>query len=112
VARIESAARGATLQRAGGAPNGAPISRRSPSSILGVALDPRSSRNGCTAPAHDAPRMDRLVDETQRAGAVDIAAPHHRIARRTSRAPRRRRLPRLGDVSMRCPAPTIPRRRS
>ena len=75
VARIESAERGATLQRAGASPESAPDFRSLAEELLGVALEPRQLANWLHAPVGGISTGGWTVEirETQRAGAVDIA---------------------------------------
>jgi outer membrane biogenesis lipoprotein LolB len=75
VARIESGRDGATLQRAGAAPETAPDFRTLTESLLGVALEPRQIANWLHGPLGGLTTGGWTVDvkESQRAGAVDIA---------------------------------------
>ena len=75
VARIESAERGATLQRAGASPESATDFRSLTEQLLGVALEPRELAGWLHAPvgALSTGGWTVQVAQTQRAGAVDIA---------------------------------------
>jgi outer membrane biogenesis lipoprotein LolB len=75
VARIESAERGATLQRAGSAPESAPDFRSLTEQLLGVAIEPRQLAHWLHSPVGGLSTggWTVQVQETQRAGAVDIA---------------------------------------
>ena len=74
VARIESGARGATLQRAGGRPESAEDFASLTERLLGVPLDPAVLAQWLHGSHSNAPGgWSVAVDETQRAGAIDIA---------------------------------------
>lgn len=75
VARIESTQRGATLQRAGAPAESAGDFRSLTEQLLGVALEPRQLANWLHAPVGGLSTggWTVQVQETQRAGAVDIA---------------------------------------
>jgi outer membrane biogenesis lipoprotein LolB len=74
VARIESGPRGATLQRAGGAPESAGDFPSLSERLLGVPLDPAVLAQWLHGSHANAPGgWNVAVDETQRAGAIDIA---------------------------------------
>ena len=75
VARLESGAGGATLTRAGAASESAVSFRELTEKVLGVALDPDAVArwlHGDT-PAASSTGWKVTIDETQRAGAVDLA---------------------------------------
>lgn len=75
VARIESGARGATLERAGAAPEVAESFQSLTERLLGVALDPRviAAWLHGEKPAQAPGDWQVTIDETQRAGAVELA---------------------------------------
>jgi len=76
VARIESSARGATLERAGAGREEAPSFEALTERLLGVGLDPRSLTAWLHAqpPARSTPDEWKVsIDEKQAAGAVEIA---------------------------------------
>jgi hypothetical protein len=75
VARIESGARGATLQRAGSPPEAASDFPSLTQALLGVPLDPAALAQWLHGGSRsNAPGgWNVAVEETQRAGAVDIA---------------------------------------
>jgi hypothetical protein len=74
VVRIESGARGATLQRAGAAPESASDFPSLTQQLLGVPLDPASLAQWLHGSQASMPGgWNVAVEETQRAGAVDIA---------------------------------------
>ena len=75
VARIESSARGAELQQAGGAPVSAPDFRSLTEQLLGVPIDPRQLANWLHGPVGTITTGGWIVEvqETQKAGAIDIA---------------------------------------
>ena len=75
VARIESAEHGATLQRAGASPESAPDFRSLTEQLLGVALEPRQLAAWLHSPvgALSTGGWTVQVEQTQRAGSVDIA---------------------------------------
>ena len=87
VARIETDAEGATLKRAGAADERAPSFGALSERILGVALDPSSLAGWLHgAPPDAAGEWAVSIEETQRAGSVDMA---------------RRLSARRGDVTVR-----------
>lgn len=87
VARIETDAEGATLKRAGAADERAPSFGALSERILGVALDPASLAGWLHgAPPDAAGEWVVSIEETQRAGSVDMA---------------RRLSARRGDVTVR-----------
>lgn len=88
VARIETDAEGATLKRAGAADERAPSFGALSERILGVALDPASLASWLhgAPPAAAAGEWVVSIEETQRAGSIDMA---------------RRLSARRGDVTMR-----------
>ena len=87
VARIETDAEGATLRRAGATDERAPSFGALSERILGVALDPSSLAGWLHgAPADAAGEWVVSIEETQRAGSVDMA---------------RRLSARRGDVTVR-----------
>jgi outer membrane biogenesis lipoprotein LolB len=74
VARIQSDSRGATLQRAGGSPESASDFSSLTQQLLGVPLDPASLAQWLHGSRPNAPGgWNVAVEETQKAGAVDIA---------------------------------------
>lgn len=75
VARIESTPGRATLQRAGAAAERAPDFASLTERLLGVPLDPRAMAAWLhgAPPAGDAGDWNVTIDETQRAGQVDLA---------------------------------------
>ena len=75
VARIESGGGGATLQRAGGAPESAPDFPSLTEKLLGVSLDPGELANWLHDPLGPLTKGGWAVkvEETQQAGAVSIA---------------------------------------
>lgn len=75
VARIESSPRGATLLQAGGTPQEAPDFQALTARLLGVALDPAllAAWLHGQAPAQAPSEWKFTVDETQPAGAVQLA---------------------------------------
>lgn len=75
VARIEADDRGATLQRAGSAPETAPDFRSLTEQLLGVGLDPRAMANWLHGPLGTISTggWSVVVEEAQPAGAVSIA---------------------------------------
>jgi outer membrane biogenesis lipoprotein LolB len=75
VARIESAEQGATLQRAGAAPETAADFQSLTERLLGVPLDPRNLANWLHGSAGSLTTGGWVVEvqETQKAGAIDIA---------------------------------------
>jgi hypothetical protein len=74
VARIESGARGATLQRAGAPPESASDFPSLAQQLLGVPLDPAALAQWLHGSRTSTPGgWNVAVEETQRAGAVDIA---------------------------------------
>jgi len=75
VARIESTDAGAQLQRAGGQPESAPDFRSLTERLLGVPIEPRQLANWLHGTAGSITTGGWIVEvqETQKAGAVDIA---------------------------------------
>ena len=74
VARLESGANGATLERAGAAPESAESFRALTERVLGVPLDPDEMAGWLHGvPASGAGEWKVSVDQTQRAGNVDLA---------------------------------------
>ena len=75
VARIESTETGAQLQRAGGQPESAPDFRSLTERLLGVPIEPRQLANWLHGTAGSITTGGWIVEvqETQKAGAVDIA---------------------------------------
>jgi outer membrane biogenesis lipoprotein LolB len=76
LARIESNARGATLERAGAEPEQAPSFESLTARLLGIGLDPAelSAWLHGRAPAQGAPAdWSVTIDEKQAAGAVELA---------------------------------------
>jgi outer membrane biogenesis lipoprotein LolB len=75
VARLESGANGATLTRAGAAPEAAQSFQAITEKLLGIALDPRVIAGWLhgNAPAATPGDWSVSIDETQRAGSVDLA---------------------------------------
>jgi hypothetical protein len=74
VARIESGARGATLQRAGAPTESAADFASLTQQLLGVPLDPAALAQWLHGSRLNAPGgWNVALEETQRAGAVDIA---------------------------------------
>lgn len=75
VARIESAERGVTLQRAGASPESAPDFPSLTERLLGVPLEPRQLANWLHGTMGSITTGGWVVDvkEVQRAGAIDIA---------------------------------------
>ncbi len=74
VARIESNRDGATLTEAGSPPQSAPSFQALTEHLLGVALDPREMASWLHGAAPSAAGGWKVtIDETQRAGSVDIA---------------------------------------
>ncbi len=75
VARLESSAKGATLTRAGGAPESAESFPMLTEKVLGVPLDPDAIAGWLhgSVPASAPGEWKVTIDETQRAGNVDLA---------------------------------------
>jgi hypothetical protein len=75
VARIESAQQGVTLERAGAAPESAADFQTLTERLLGVPLDPRNLANWLHGTMGSTTTGGWIVEvqETQKAGAVDIA---------------------------------------
>jgi outer membrane biogenesis lipoprotein LolB len=75
VARIESTDNGAQLQRAGGQPESAPDFRSLTERLLGVPIEPRQLANWLHGTAGSITTGGWIVEvqETQKAGAIDIA---------------------------------------
>ncbi|MBC8023201.1 MAG: outer membrane lipoprotein LolB [Burkholderiales bacterium] len=74
VARIESSGRGATLQRAGSAPESAADFPSLTERLLGVPLDPVALAGWLHGSAASMPGgWNVAIEETQAAGAIDIA---------------------------------------
>lgn len=74
VARIESGPRGATLERAGAAPEVAASFAELTERLLGVALDPAALVNWLHgAPPASGGEWEVSIEESSRAGSVDIA---------------------------------------
>lgn len=88
VARIESGATGATLTQAGGGPEDAGSFAALTERLLGIALDPLQLARWLhgSVPAGGASDWEVKIEETQRAGTVDLA---------------RRMSARRGEVSVR-----------